>query len=268
MAITYWPKHGENNTENSFAQYADKLFGYADHASSDTAFQLRFTSTDGTNDTWTLSSGSYVFDGYVFTAEGTETVTTVHATATDVYLYYHLDANSHIDATGIAVLASVPSGANSLRLWKVQNGAVTDYRQVFTWGRQSYASASGSAVSFLSSREVMIASGGAAYDASAIAKRFRAGYPGTVRLDFDAKNIGGALPGRVKVYSVRGSSKTELAYYTDLLADGYTSKTLTVTGLMAGDYIELQGVQQNTYMKNFRIRYMLTDAPTAAVLVD
>jgi len=261
MAVTWWPKHGENNTENSFAQYADKLFGYADHASSDTAFQLRFTSTDGTNDTWTLSSGSYVFDGYVFTAEGTETVTTVHATATDVYLYYHLDANSHIDATGIAVLASVPSGANSLRLWKVQNGAVTDYRQLFTWGRQTEASTSASAADFLSSKEA------SSTGTAVVVKRFRTGYPGTVRLDLDVKT--GYSSDRFEVHRNRGGVSTKLTTLTCSTTGTWESKNYTVTGLMQGDYIDIQTFAVGGLtctVKNFRIRYITKDTPTSALV--
>lgn len=272
MAITYWPKHGEANTEASFAAYADKLFGYADHASSDTAFMALYTSNDGTNDTYTISAGSYMFNGYLFTAAGTETLVVDDGTSVDCYLYYHLDGSDHIDACGVCKYADIPAGAVSLKLWNFNTGVITDYRQILTWGRQSVADTSANCTDFLSTTETALAGGATSYSAGAVKKRFRAGYPGTVSLALDVYCDGGAgTPNTygAAVYRVRGGSATLLTTLTVSIA-AYESKTYTVSGLQAGDYIDIQGNSGslNYKFKNFRIRYITADTPTAAVLVD
>lgn len=266
MAVTWWPKHGQNNTEGSFAAYADKLFGYGDHACGDTEFQLRFESTTGTIDTWRLSAGSYVFDGYVFTSDGKTTYPTTRATATDICLYYRLDANSHICGLGIVKSGNEPSGSLTLKLWNVQNGTVmADYRQLFTWGRQTEASTSAGAVDFLSSKETAEAVGKTSYDATYVKKRFRAGYPGTVRLDVDIYTNAGY---GAAVYRVRGGVATLLTTLTVSTSSTYESKNYNVTGLMQGDYIDIQGNNGgcNFKFKNFRIRYITKDTPTSALV--
>lgn len=261
MAVTWWPKHGQNNTEGSFAAYADKLFGYGDHACGDTEFQLRFTSTDGTNDTWTLTAGSYVYNGYLFTAAGGETVTSVRAIATSVYLCYTVDANGHISASSISASSVPPGTTNSLKLWQVQNGIITDYRQLFTWGRQTEASTSAGAINFLSSKEASSTGVGT------VVKRFRAGYPGTVRLDLDVKT--GYSSDRFEVYRNRGGVSTKLTTLTCSSVGVWESKNYTVTGLMQGDYIDIQTFAVGGLtctVKNFRIRYITKDIPQSSIV--
>lgn len=262
MALIYWPKHGQNNTENSFAQYADKLFGYADRACGDTDFQLRFQSTTGTIDTWRLSAGSYVFDGYVFTSDGNTTYPTTRATATDICLYYHLDANSHIDGWGIVKSGNEPAGSLTLKLWNVQNGTVlADYRQLFTWGRQTEASTSAGAADFLSSKEA------SSTGTAVVVKRFRTGYPGTVRLDLDVKT--GHSSDRFEVYRNRGGVSTKLTTLTCSSVGVWESKNYTVTGLMQGDYIDIQTFAVGGLtctVKNFRIRYITKDIPQSSIV--
>lgn len=259
MAISYWPKHGEYNTERSFATYTDRLMGYADHASADGDFELRYTSTADGNDTWTLSAGHYVFDGYVFTSDGATTVVTASATATDINLYYHLDANDRIDASGIAATANVPAGSKVLKLWNVKNAQVTDYRQLLTWGRQSISSTAVGCVDLLSAAQAYTMSTSATYDVAKALKRFRVAYPGSLRLDVDVKTAIGS--GKLAVWRVRGAVGTKLTEFN--ATTSWASFNTIVTNLMPGDILHLQWTSMGGYVKNARIRYTLSDIPSA-----
>lgn len=273
MAITYWPKHGETNTEATFAAYVDKLIGYADHASSDTAFMAKWTSNNGTNDTYTISAGSYVFNGYLFTAAGSETLSVVDHTSTNCYLSYIVtNATGAINECGVYPDASRPSaGAGETRydllLWNFNAQVITDYRQVFTWGRQSVASTDAGCVDFISTGETPLTAGNAAYADASTLKQFRAGYPGSVNLTVEV--FATPVATTLGVYIKRGTTTTKFVDLT-VAENIYEIESLSVTGLQSGDLVSVQGNAGGASYKakNFRIRYTLGDITTAAVVVD
>lgn len=275
MAITYYPQDGTTNTAASYAYYVDKMFGYADHASSDTAFMMQYTSTAGGLDVYTITAGSYLFNGYLFTAAGTETLSVTTATATECYLcYIQNNTTGALSSVGIYKAADLPTAGagetrNSLNLWTLSAGgvvaAITDKRQVFTWGRQSVASTAAGCVDFLSARE-SAKTGATSWTAANVAKRFRCAYPGTVHLTFDGWS---GSTDTVKVFRVRGGAATQLT--TASITNSYATYTYAteISGLMPGDYIDVQVMSAITYkIKNFRVRYTLGDITTAAVLID
>ncbi len=275
MAITYWPKHGSSNLEASMAQYVDRIIGFADHASSDTAFMAKWTSNDGTNDTYTISAGSYIFNGYLFTAAGTETLVVDHGTSINGYLAYVTDSAGHINEAGVYKYADLPTaGAGEtvqpLLLWNFNAGTITDYRQVFTWGRSSYGNADSGCVDILSAT-TSTGVGATTYGTGAASrKEFRCAYPGSVYLSYDYCASGTTTD--IDVYKVRGGTGT-LFSSTDVASSypTYTSvSNVEVDGLMPGDLITIQGDNPAAtyYVRNFRIRYKTTDTPTAAMLVD
>lgn len=279
MAITYYPQDGTTNTAASFASYVDKMFGYADHASSDTAFMMQYTGTAGGLDTYKITAGSYLFNGYLFTAAGTETLSVTTATNTECYLcYIQNNTTGALSSVGIYKAADLPTAGagetrNVLNLWTLSAGgvvgAITDKRQVFTWGRQSVASTAAGCVDFLSARTVQ-KQGWTSYNATYTMKRFRCGYPGTVQLTYDGKVLTGTS--NIYVYRVRNGVGTLLS--TDAVnSTNFTTfdhNGTVIKGLMPGDYIDVQGAwgSSNYQVKNFRIRYTLRDITTAAVLID
>lgn len=224
----------------------------------------------GGNDIYTITAGSYLFDGYLFTAAGTETLSVTANTATNCYLYYHLDANSHIDACGICKEADIPSGAQSLKLWVLSYGnaaaKIMDYRTVLTWGRTSSASTASGCYDLLDTRETTLAVGSNTYSGSYVRKRFRVGYPGSVRIDFDGY-CDNDVPAH-RIYITRGGTGTLFSSKDVGTASTWESFNETVTGLQPGDYIDIIGGHgsYNFKYKNFRVRYVTADTPSASFI--
>lgn len=263
MALSVYPVTGDI-TAAGFAAALDALFGQVDHANSDLAFRLTLQSQEVTINTWVLTAGSYLFDGYIFTSDGTEIVEMSETGSWTIYLYYVLAAG-YITSCGIAETTNVPAGAVSKALWVVNGPTAastapnsrTDNRRINTWGRTAYANSDADAVTLAATRSVQLANGGTV-------KSFRVAYPGTYQLDFEYKEPDGG------VYYVglkRGGtlvSSTNLAYNAD-----WTAYSAEIAVCQPGDTIEVVNATGNPlYVRSAYLRYKLTDAAAAAVLVD
>lgn len=263
MALSVYPVTGDV-TAAGFAAALDKLFGQVDHANGDLAFQLTLQSQSGGNNVWVLTEGSYLFDGYIFTSDGTDTITVAEGSALAGYLYYVLAAG-YITSAGICKFQDLPAGSTSIQLWQVQGPAAgstaavafTDYRRINTWGRTAYGNSDADAVTMAATRSVQIATGGTI-------KKFRVAYPGSYQLDFEYKETAG---GAYYVRLMRGA--TTISSVAPTAASDWTAYSAEIAACQPGDTIEVVNVTGNPlYVRSAYLRYKLTDAEAAAVLVD
>lgn len=258
MSISVYPVTGDI-TAAGFAAALDKLFGEVDHASDDLAFALRLQSQSGGYNTWVLTAGSYIFDGYIFTSDGADTQLIAEGAETSIYLYYTL-SGGYVTAKGISTSSS--AGTNRIKLWKVKGptagstapGTITDYRRINTWGRTAVASTAVDAITLSAARECKTSF-------LTSLKSFRVAYPGSYQLDFEyIVQMGQTL----KVQRTRGGIITSLSTPTN--SEVYKAYSYAVNDCMPGDTIDIVG--SDSYVRNVYLRYKLTDASAPAVLVD
>lgn len=267
MSISVYPATGDI-TAAAWAAALDALFGGVDHGNTDLAFQLSLQSQAGGNNTWVLTAGSYLFDGYIFTSDGTDTVTVVEGQSRDIGIYYVL-TNGFITDAGISPIGVqwLPAGAVSLTLFTV-NGPVagatapntrTDNRRINTWGRAAYANSDADAITLSAVRSVQVTT-------AVSIKSFRVAYPGSYQLDFEYKELTGAY---ANIVALKRAGTTVWSAALSNSAIDWTAYSAEISGCQPGDTIEVINVDGNPlYVRSAYLRYKLTDAEAAAVLVD
>ena len=260
MALAVYPITGTCNAAD-FANALDKLFGEVDHGSTDLAFQLTLLSQAGGINTWQLTAGAYILDGYVFISDGTETVTVGDSSAKSICLYYVL-TGGYITAAGIGESSKKPSGAIETILWVVNGPTAgstapfskTDNRRINTWGRASYANTDGDAVTLSATRAVTSGS-------LVTLKSFRVAYPGSAQLAFDYKYSGG---GFAFVFVKRNGTAIQTTNLSN--AADWTAWSYAINNLMPGDLVTVDG--ELLEVRNAYLRYKLTDLAASAVITD
>ncbi len=259
MAITAYPITGNINAADH-ASAIDKLFGGLDHANADLAFELKLLSQAGGLNTWQLTAGAYILDGYVFISDGTETVTVGDSSAKSICLYYVL-TGGYITAAGIDESSKKPSGAIETILWVVNGpvggssapSSITDNRRINTWGRTAYANTDADAITLAATRAVVTGS-------LTSLKRFRVAYPGSYQLTFEHK--GNASFAFVQVN--RGGTVISTTSISN--ASDWTTWSNSINNCQPGDIISVEG--QDLEVRSAYLRYKLSDLGSSAVLVD
>lgn len=269
MALDWYPKYDAQNTEAAFAQYIDRIFSAQDHVGADTHWALVFDSVQGSNHRYRLESGDFLFDGYVFHSDGTTTID-VATSSVDIYFYYTLTAGV-ITACGLSTSSS--AGSARIKLFNTNAMAITDYRRVFTWGKYSVASSAVDATVISAAREKAASSYSSSWNESVVTssgKRFRVAYNGSVRLTAQIKSTDGTTTGTIyRVYRVRAGAATLIASLNVGTADTYTAVTADVTGLLPGDYIDIQPYATSSCsIKDALMKYTLEDPASSQAVLD
>ena len=260
MALAVYPITGTCNAAD-FANALDKLFGEVDHGSTDLAFQLTLLSQAGGINTWQLTAGAYILDGYIFISDGTETITVAEGSSQNIVLYYKI-VDGYITEAGVDEASKKPAGAVEKILWVVNGPTAgstapfskTDNRRINTWGRASYANTDGDAVTLSATRAVTSGS-------LVTLKSFRVAYPGSAQLTFDYKYPGG---GFAFVFVKRNGTAIQTTNLSN--AADWTARSYAINNLMPGDLVTVDG--QLLEVRNAYLRYKLTDLAASAVITD
>lgn len=256
MALQVFPKSGDIVAAD-FAQALDRVSG-GHRATTGLDFSLSYLSLAGGNTTWRLNAGSYIFNGYVFVADGTETITAAAASTVPVYLYYTL-TGGFITAAGLSTNAG--AGTARIQLWTVQGpvtsapATVKDYRRINTLGRTAYANTDADAITMAAPKDTMVASGWC--------KQFRVAYPGSYSIAFEY--IADGVATLCYMHRIRGGVNTQLGDLPTVAE--WTAYSSTINDCLPGDIIGLLGVNPGRFRSAY-LRYKLTDPASPAVLLD
>lgn len=259
MAIQVFPSSGDI-VAASFANALNNIFGGVARASTDQAFSLKLLSQAGGNNTWQLQAGTYIFNGYVFVADGTETIAVPQGTATSIYLYYTLSAG-YITAAGLSTSASAGTARTPLQqvngplAGSTSPGTVTDYRRINIYGRSAYANTDADAVTLTATRTTLISSGDH--------KQFRVAYPGNYNIAFEY--LVTDIAPNCRIDRIRGGVRTTITSFNR--TSEWTAYSGTVSGCLSGDIIALYGTSTASF-RNAYLRYKLQDPGAPAVLLD